>query len=245
MVKTLDKIRYEIDESDDEGELFEFYWFAREYPRFYRYHIDHAEFRLKSIYEKYFIIRDEISKSAGVKGYPSLGMSISNPITHQIYWDFEAYLMALSSALDLMARVVGISFPDQTPVSFNKLCAKKQLQGPVDTLRKAKERWVNRLKDYRDCFVHYTPADNRVFADVIPHGSESILRCKLPTNPNIRTVEGFKYSKKVEVLTYGATLYRQFSALDKAVAKDIMKLYKKNEFPKRTKSLFFIGQRTR
>lgn len=245
MVKTLDKIRYEIDESDDEGELFEFYWFAREYPRFYRYHIDHAVFRLKSIHEKYSIIRDEISKSAGVNGHSSLGKSISNPITHQIYWDFEAYLMALSAALDLMARVVGISFDDQTPVSFNKLCAKKQLQGPVDTLRKAKERWVNRFKDYRDCFVHYTPTDNRVYADVISHGSEATLRCKLPTNPNIRTVEGFKYSKKVEVLTYGATLYRHFSALDKVVAKDIMKLYKNNEFPKRTKNLFFIGHRTR
>lgn len=112
MVKTLDKIRYEIDESDDEGELFEFYWFAREYPRFYRYHLDHAEFRLKSIHEKYSVIRGEVSKSARVNGHPSLGMSISNPITHQIYWDFEAYLMALSAALDLMARVVGISFVD-------------------------------------------------------------------------------------------------------------------------------------
>ncbi|NWO11959.1 hypothetical protein HLV40_16390 [Chromohalobacter salexigens] len=169
-------------------------------------------------------------------------MSTSNSITYQIYWDFEAYLMALSAALDLMARVVGVSFADQTPVSFNKICAKKQLQGPVDTLRKAKERWVNRFKDYRDCFVHYTPADNRVYADVIPHGSESILRCKLPTNPNIRTVEGFKYSKKVEVLTYGATLYRHFSALDKAVAKDIMKLYKNNEFPKRTRTFFLSGR---
>jgi hypothetical protein len=244
-VKTLDKIRFEIDKKDKEGELFEFYWFAREYPRFYRYHLDHAQYRLKSIHEKYSVVRGGILKSSKANGYSSLGMSISNPITHQIYWDFEAYLMALSAALDLMARVVGVSFSDQTPVSFNKLCSKKQLAGPVDTLRIAKERWINRFKDYRDCFVHYTPADNRVYSDVIPQGDGGILRCKLPTNPNIRTVEGFKYSKKVEVLTYGATVYRHFSALDKAIAKDIMRLYKDNEFPKRTKNLFFIGQRAR
>ena len=241
MVKTLDKIRFEIDESDENEELSEFYWFAREYPRFYRYHLDHAEFRLKSIHEKYLVTQEEIIRSSN----SSFVMRVSNPIIHQIYWDFEAYLMALSAALDLMARIVGVSFSDQTPVSFNKLCSKKQLEGPVDTLRKAKGRWVNRFKDYRDCFVHYTPADNRVYADVAPHEDGSILRCKLPTNPNIRTVGGFKYSKKVEVLTYGSTLYRHFSALDKAIAKDIMKLYKNNEFPKRTKNLFFIGQRTR
>lgn len=242
LVRVFDKIRFDIDKKDD-GELLEFYWFAREYPRFYRYHFDHVEHRLVSIHKKYSMIRDEIMKSSSV--YPDLCMAVSNPVTHQIYWDFEAYLMALSTALDLMARVVGVSYSEQTPVSFNKLCSKKHLTGLVDILRKSKAKWVDKLKDYRDCFVHYTPADNRVSAEVTPSSKGIILRCKLPTNPNIRTVEGFKYSMKVELLTYASTLYRHLSALDKAIAKEIMKLYKNGCFPKRTKDLFFIGQRTR
>lgn len=242
-MRVLDKIRFEIDKTDDDGELFEFYWFAREYPRFYRYHLNHAEHRLIGIYKKYSIIRNEIIKSNNL--HPSLNMSLSNSTTHQIYWDFEAYLMALNAALDLMARVVGVAYSEQTPVSFNKLCSKKNLTGLVDVLRKSKVRWVDRFKDYRDCFVHYTPADNRVFADVISSNKGLTLRCKLPTNPNIRTVEGFRYSRKVEVLTYASTLYRHFSALDKAIAKEIMKLYRNANFPKKIKNLFFIGQRIR
>jgi len=245
LVKTLDKIRFEIDINENEGELFEFYWFAREYPRFYRYHLDHAKHRLKEIHKKYNIVmKNEISRINGLDDN-CFGVSVFNPLTYQIYWDFEAFLMALNAALDLMARVIGVAYSDQTPVSFNKLCGKTELYGPVEILRKAKKRWVDRFKDYRDCFVHYTPVDNRVYADIIRTGDKYLLRCKLPTNPNIRTVEGFKYSRKVEVLKYATTLYRHFSALDKAVAREIMKLYKAGVFPKRTQYLFFIGQRTR
>ena len=245
LVKVLDKIRYEIDKQDDEGDLFEFYWFAREYTRFYRYHLDHAEHRLKEIHQKYHFIKKTEGRRIKELNKNCFEFSVSNPITHQIYWDFEAYLMAINAALDLMARVVGVAYPDQTPVSFNKLCGKKSLVGPVNILRKAKKKWVDKFKDYRDCFVHYTPVDNRVFADIIRMENNYLLRCKLPTNPNIRTVEGFRYSRKVEILKYASTLYRHVSALDKAVAKEIMRLYKTNEFPKRTKNLFFIGQRTR
>lgn len=134
----MDKIRYEIDKNDKDGELFEFYWFAREYPRFYRYHLDHAEHHLKEIHEKYHVIKSV--EMARVKDWNEncFEVSVSNPITHQQYWGFEAYLMELNAALDLLARVVGVAYSEQTPVSFNKLCNKKTLQGPVEILRKAK-----------------------------------------------------------------------------------------------------------
>ena len=214
-------------------------------PRFYRYHLDHAEHRLKAIHQKYNSIKDQQARRTSASDKNFFEISVSSPITHQIYWYFEAYLMALNSALALLARVIGVAYPEQTPVSFNKLCSKKGLNGPVELLRTAKKRWVDRFKDYRDCFVHYTPADNRVYADIIRTDNAFLLRCKLPTNPNIRTVEGFRYSKKIEVIKYASALYRHILALDKAVAKEILKLYKAGEFPKRTNNLFFIGQRTR
>src|SRR5208283_1521102 len=242
LVRALDKIRYEIDKKDAEGEHFEFYWFAREYPRFYRYHINHAEHRLKQIHEKYREIRDTEIKKISSEHIGFVEFSLFNHLTQEIYWDFEAFLLAVSAVLDLLARVVGTAYPNQTPLSFNKLCKKAELNGVVDILRQAKKRWVDRFKDYRDCFVHYTPVDNRVYADILSYNGSLILRCKLPTNPNIRTVEGFRYSKKVEVLKYAISLYRHLSALDKAVGKEIMRLYQQGDYPKRTRNLFFIGQ---
>jgi hypothetical protein len=52
LVRILDEIRYELCEIDDE-KFAEFYCFAGDYPRIYRYHLDHAEHRLKQIYQKY------------------------------------------------------------------------------------------------------------------------------------------------------------------------------------------------
>ncbi len=199
---------------------------------------------MKAIHQKYSLIKTQEADYINTEN-KSFHISVSNSVTHQIYWDFEAYLMAMNSALELLARVVGVAYSEQTPVSFNKLCSKNTLDGPVALLRAAKKRWVNKFKDYRDCFVHYVPVDNKVYVEFIQKNSNILLRCKLPTNPNIRTVEGFRYSINTEVYKYASTLYRHMSALDKAVARDIMKLYKAGKFPKRTKNLFFIGQRTR
>ena len=62
LVKVLDNIRYKINKTDKTGELFEFYWFAREYPRLYRFHYDHLEHRLKSIHKNYRLIADDMEK---------------------------------------------------------------------------------------------------------------------------------------------------------------------------------------
>jgi hypothetical protein len=49
-VMVLDRIRFQL---DDDETFAAFYWFMREYPRIYRHHLDHAELRLKEIYQKY------------------------------------------------------------------------------------------------------------------------------------------------------------------------------------------------
>jgi hypothetical protein len=153
--------------------------------------------------------------------------------------------MAMNSALELLARIIGTAFDSQTPVSFNKLCKKASLHGTVDILRKAKKRWVDKLKDYRDCFVHYTPVDYLVHASIIEDSGRICLRCKIPINPNIRTSEGFRYSKRTELLKYSTTLYKHLIALDRSIAKEIKQMYKAGQYPKRTSNLFFIGQRMR
>lgn len=244
LVPTLDKIRFDIENKSDD--FFEFYWFAREFPRFYRYHIENIEFRLKTIYKLYehhmeeFLKNDDFEERKGL-----LEMSTSTEFSSRIYWDFEALLGATNSALDILARIIGIAYDSQTPVSLNKLSKKNDLSGIVELLRIAQIQWVNKLKDYRDCFVHYTPVDSRVYVIIYKLNKNWKMWCRIPTNPNLRVAEGFKFSKRVDLLRYSISVYRNLVKLDEQVSDKIEELYQNNQFPKRTENLFFIGQRVR
>jgi len=244
IVEVLDKIRYEIEEKGDEW--FEFYWFAREYPRFYRYHVDNVKFRLRSISKHYEFHKVDFIKNNSAKDLKDcFELSTSTIHSFQIYWDFEALLGALNSSLDLIARISGVAYEQQTPVSINKISSKKDLTGLVDVFRENKDKWINRLKDYRDCFVHYTPVDNRVYVTLIRQEESWKMWCKIPVNPNIREVDGFEFSENLDLLEYSVELYENLLSLDKEVANMIEELYNQGQFPKRINNLFYIGQRQR
>jgi hypothetical protein len=240
VVRILDRIRFELDADDAYAE---FTWFAREYPRVYRYHIDHVEFRLTQIYEKYQRAHRQFTSEITKAKESCFGIAMGNKDTLQVYWDFESFLNAVSSGLDILARIVGTAYVEQTPPSFNKLCKKNHLSGCTDILRVAQSRWVSRMKDYRDCFVHYTSVDTLFMFSCNLYSNGFEVRCKLPTNPNVRDILGFRFSRRVEVLKYAIHIYRQLQALDKRVAKRILSDYKSGEFPKRKDNLFFLGTR--
>jgi len=241
LVLALDEIRSALDENDDE--LAEFYWFAREFPRYYRYHLSNAQHRLKNIHAMYM---KSVSSFVKRETRPySFEVAVSDSIAYQIYWEFEAYLNALSSALDLMARIVGLSFKDHAPASFNKLCSKTELKGPVELLRSAKTQWVDHFKDYRDCFVHYVPIDERVFVVFENRDDVWSVRCPIPVNPNIRQVHLFRYTRRAELLRYSIKLYKNMMILDRRVAKMISGMYANSDYPKRTTALFSVGIRSR
>jgi hypothetical protein len=160
IVGAFDKMRFEIDRVDSD-EYSEFYWYAREFLRYYRYHIDNVEFRIKKIHSLYQLHLDDFLKEKDeIEKSNMFEKGIYNTHTYQIYWEFEALLNALSAALDILSRISGLEFEIQTPLSLNKLTKKKDLIGVVDILRKAKEEWVDEMKNFRDCFVHYCPIDS-------------------------------------------------------------------------------------
>lgn len=244
VVLTLDKIRYELDKKGED--FFEFYWFAREFPRFYRYHIDNIEYRLQTIQKLYEHHKTEFLKHNHSKEHgETVEMAISTVLSFRIYWDFEALLGATNSALDILARISGVAYTDQTPVSLNKISKKKELTGIVDLFRNAQTEWINNMKDYRDCFVHYTPVDSRVYVTVYRINKNWKMWCKIPTNPNIRVADDFKFSRRVDLLRYSISVYENLMKLDKQVADKIEELYANGQFPKRTKNLFYVGQRNR
>lgn len=242
IVNVFNTIRFKIQNSESWEEYSEFCWFIREYPRCYRYHLQCASYRLESIYNiyikahKYFL--SEISQATE----NCFGFSRSDKETAIIYWEFDALLSSINTALDILARIVGTAYKEQTPPNFNKLC-KKDFEGPINILKKAQKVWVKKMKDYRDCFIHYTPVDTMlgINADLYNDGWE--VRAKLPVNPNVREILGFRYKRSVELLKYAISTYKHMLALDKALAKEIRKLYKKKEYPKKITNLFFLGAR--
>ncbi len=235
----MDHIRFTLDDEEHA----EFAWFASEYPRVFRYHLQHAGHRLTLIHKAYQVSHSDFEKKLLADNKDYIEIATFNKIAYQMWWDFEAYLNAISSALDIFARIVGLFYNSELPLSSNRLYATKDVAGVVTTMRAAQERWVTRLKDYRDCFTHYTPVDNMASIRCLNYEDGFEVRANLPTNPNIRENIGFQYSRRVEVLTYASTVYKHIKALNRKVGAEIHRALKNGQFPMRTENLFFKGRR--
>lgn len=245
IVKVMDQIRRRMDETDARNgsdKYSEFTWFARQYPRCYRYHLDCADFRLSTIYDLYREIHSHLAR--GVTQNPStFELAIKDRRVERVYWDFESFLSEINIALDLMARIGGTAFQDEMPLSFNRFCKKDGDTGLLRVMKNAQRRWVRRLKDYRDCFVHYTPVDDMAMISLVQYGDGFEICGKLPVNPNVREMLGFRFSRRTELFRYACSTRRHMTALDRAVAKEIAKALARGEYPKRTSNLFFVGGR--
>jgi hypothetical protein len=161
----------------------------------------------------------------------------------QVYWDFESFLSEISIALDLLARVVGPAFRQEAPPSFNRLCKWSGTHPLLELFRSAQKRCVSRMKDYRDCFTHYTPVDTLLMVVLRRYPDRWEVRAKLPTNPNVREILGFRFSRRVELLRYALHVHNNMLAFDRRVARMLLKLYQRKDFPIRKDRLFFVGRR--
>lgn len=222
----------------------EWYWFAREYSRCYRYHFDCAEYRIASMHKAYLSLASVLAQRAATADPATGSFGFSDQTVTIAYWEFDAFLAAINSALDVLARLVGVGYLEPMPPSFNRLCGRKP-SGIAALLTRAQTLWVRRMKDYRDCFVHYTPVGTLLMAEAYRTPSGWRMHMKLPVNPNVRDVEGFQFSRRTDLMPYAAATYRHFVALDRAVATEIRRLYKLGEYPKRTQHLFGVGARRR
>jgi hypothetical protein len=188
LVRVLDHIRFQLSKNDPEGELNEVAWFIREYPRAYRYHLECADFRLQTISKLYQELHSELTAEVG-KDPNLFEMGRRDQRVDRIYWDFESFLSEIGIALDLLARIVGTAYRDEMPPSFSRFC-RKEIPGDkiLGLFQAAQEKWVNRLKDYRDCFVHYTPVDTMLMIRMVLRKGGWQTRCKIPSNPNEREI---------------------------------------------------------
>ena len=241
VVRVMDDVRIRPDEK---GDLSEFNWFAREYPRVYRHHVDHAAHRLRVIYDGYVEFHNELSEQVRDRSV-FVEMAVSKRRVSETYWDFEAFLNAVSSSLDALTRVVGPAYEAESPLSFGKF-VRKGLHGKLwELFNAAGNRWVWKLKDYRDCFVHYTPPNTSLFFHITQYSDGCEVRAPIPRNPNERDILGFRTGRRHDVLKYTSAVWRHLTAFDRAVANELRRMSRQGNFPVRTERLFFKGRRTR
>jgi hypothetical protein len=245
LVASLDRVRFQLSKNDPEGEMDEVAWFIREYPRAYRYHLECADFRLQCISQLYQELHRELA--AKVDDDAALfEVSQGDQRVRRIYWDFESFLAEIGIALDLLARIVGTAYRDEMPPSFSRFCRKVIPNDRILTLfQTAQTEWVNRMKDYRDCFVHYTPVDTMLSIRMVLRKSGWETRCKIPINPNEREILRFRFPLRIELLRYALSVRRKMQRLDKDIAASIEMAHKSGLYPVRKRGLFSVGRRER
>lgn len=234
----------------EQDEYLEFWWFSREYSRVYRHHLDHAEYRLGSIqraFQKHHakaegLIRRKLENDEGGAS-EFLGYSFRDPNVPPIYWDFESYLQAVSSALDTAARIAGTAYKQNTPANFNRFCKKAPDGDLKDLFLRAQRLWVLQMKEYRDCFTHFTPAETLLSLHIEQFADVYQLRGKIPVNPQARDILRFRYSRRVELFHYATAVWKHIVAFDRAVAALLWRRYRQGTYPQQFTGLFFLGQR--
>lgn len=163
---------------------------------------------------------------------------ISSPLSFQIYWEFEALLNAANTAIDMLTRIAGLASQKQVPITFSKLLKKEDPSEIINILASAKEEWIDRMKNYRDCFVHCTPVDSRVYVVIYRLSKSWKMWCKIPTNPNARDPMSYKFSKKVDLLRYAHGVYHNLISFEAKLSIKIEELYNNGEYPMRINKLF-------
>jgi len=245
LVGVLDRIRFQLSKNHPEGEMDGVAWFIREYPRAYRYHLECADYRLQTISQLYQDLHRELAAKIAHDG-DLFEVSQGDQRVRRIYWDFESFLAEIGIALDLLARIVGTAYRDEMPPNFGRFCRKEIVDDQILALFKtAQKQWVNRMKDYRDCFVHYTPVDTMLMIRMVLRKAGWETRCKIPSNPNEREILRFRFPLRVELLRYALSVRRKMQRLDKDIAAHIEQAYKGGLYPARKRGLFSVGRRER
>jgi len=103
----------------------EFYWFSREYGRILRHHFNNIDYRLANIYKLYEDAHKRLSKAIEQDTPDQFGQAFTDMSCNITHWEFESLLNAAGASLDIIARLVGPAYQENSPPSFSKLCKKK------------------------------------------------------------------------------------------------------------------------
>jgi len=149
----------------------------------------------------------------------------------KVFWEFEAFAQNIRSALDTLVRLVAPSYLQPVPTSISRLSRSSFTDEAAAELRAAWTGWGQRLGDYRDCVVHYTPLTLEPFIRGSKVGGKWRVGCYLPDNPSAKHVDRFRFGGQLDVVVYSAATLRNLDRLASKVAELLLRLWRHGLYP--------------
>ena len=202
------------------------------HARYFEHYYDHAKFRLKNIHVNYGRMAEYFANEHKKCGNTNLHQVWSDE-SNQIFWDFEDYITAIRTSLDILTVICRPAYKGDTPRTFFDYCEFSITDPLHDLFEKANINWAGTMRNYRVQYIHYAPINDVPAIRLLKHGSDFELNARIPDSP-LKTPgsKKFTYEKNIDVLTYSIDLFNHLSAFETSVATEIELLSKNREYPK-------------
>jgi len=182
----------------------------------YFFHSEHAEFRLKGIYNKYQLAHACYSDVVDDLDEREFASEELKGLGEAILWDFQAFLSSLTTAVDLLHELTE-SLNSNRHVRALRAEVENLDHNPMQIFSKADKRWIRKLKKYCLSAQRYPLFDQDEKIGVARHSDGWELRIKLPTNPESAGSGDLRFSRRNEVLRFALNMFKCWRALDAAL----------------------------
>lgn len=221
----------------DEKEYGEFSKFIHNYAIYFNHYYFHAAHRLEEINEGYAKMAKQF-----IYEYNRYGDSMINTAgSSDIMYNFEDYLTAIRSSLDVLTKICLPAYRQSMPRTYNDFCRSKELSGPHLLFKNASNEWANKLIAYRDHCIHYSPFDNLPSkAELIKNGRYWEVFVRIPDNPEARSTSKFTYNDNIDILKYSIDTFSKYRNFEDSVSWELYSLYKKGQYPIKYKKIVTV-----
>ncbi|HOR18516.1 MAG TPA: hypothetical protein PLE10_01630 [Brevefilum sp.] len=136
------------------------------------------------------------------------------------HYEFDALITAARRAYDTTRYILWNVFgpgKGSIPASFPKVISHCTKIPPslITRLNNSWEDYGRKMTDYRDCIQHYSPLSRGITSINMLRLDEFVwsMSIYIPDNPEVRSLEKFRISKKIDALTYGWELTNEITEI--------------------------------
>ncbi len=163
-------------------------------------------YHCKRLAEVYSAIALDLVRISSIPGYGDAPQA-SYGFQLEPYFELDALLTAARRAYDTSRYVLWSAFGSNKPGVPSNFTQTLPACGKLPSELREKSWWNygERLTDYRDCIIHYTPIDfgmGSATMHKLAGGVWSVMM-RIPDNPETNSRSAFTFTKGLDALTYG------------------------------------------
>ena len=181
----------------------------------------------------------------------SSGSADFNPVI----WEFESYVQQVKAYLDWLPRMLVPLFPKgcSPPTENNSInkfvnwCQKETTPddqyGITEAILTAWQEWIEMLREYRNCMVHYSPlrlvlTSFKTYREDDERELEADCEVKVGSfiadNPTARSYKRLNHDSRTEVFQYASSVWDNLLHLDKELGDKLIQAWEGFKYPDST-----------